>query len=48
MITSPASEIWGTGRASELATTRTFGREETLRSPVLAGLKLHLDDIFSS
>ena len=35
-------------QAGKLATTRTFGREETLRSPVLAGLKLHLDDIFSS
>ena len=26
----------------------TFGREETLRSPLLPGLELHLDDIFSS
>ena len=35
-------------QAGKLAATRTFGREETLRSPLLAGLKLHLDDIFSS
>ena len=31
-----------------LVPTRTFGREETLRSPLLPGLELHLDDIFSS
>ena len=30
-----------------LVPTRTFDREETLRSPLLAGLELHLDDIFS-
>ena len=35
-------------QAGKLAATQTFGREETLRSPLLAGLKLHLDDIFSS
>ena len=35
-------------QAGKLAATRTFGRKETLRSPLLAGLKLHLDDIFSS
>ena len=29
-----------------LIPTRTFGREETLRSPLLSGLELHLDDIF--
>ena len=31
-----------------LLPTRTFGREETLRSPLLTGLELHLNDIFSS
>ena len=31
-----------------LVPTRTFGREETLRSPLLTGLELHLDAIFSS
>ena len=31
-----------------LVPTRTFGREKTLRSPLLRGLELHLDDIFSS
>ena len=35
-------------QAGRLAATRTFGREETLRSSLLAGLELHLDDIFSS
>ena len=35
-------------RAGVLAVTHTFGREQTLRSPLLAGLELHLDDIFSS
>ena len=31
-----------------LVPTRTFGREETLRSALLTGLELHLDDVFSS
>ncbi len=31
-----------------LVPTRTFGREETLRSALLVGLELRLDDIFSS
>ncbi len=35
-------------RAGTLTATHTFGREQTLRSPLLAGLELHLDDIFSS
>ena len=35
-------------RAGVLAATRTFGRKQTLRSPLLAGLELQLDDIFSS
>ena len=35
-------------RAGVLAAIHTFGREQTLRSPLLAGLELQLDDIFSS
>ena len=35
-------------RGGVLAAVDTFGREQTLRSPLLAGLELHLDDIFSS
>ena len=35
-------------RGGVLAPARTFGRKETLRSPLLAGLELRLDDIFSS
>ena len=35
-------------QAGKLAATRTFGRKETLRSSLLAGLELDLDDIFSS
>ena len=31
-----------------LVPTRTFGREETLHSPLLTGLELHLGDIFCS
>ena len=34
-------------RAGVLAATHTFGREQTLRSPLLAGLELHLNDVFS-
>ena len=32
----------------ELAPAHTFGRNETLRSPLLAGFELDLDDVFSS
>ena len=35
-------------RAGVLAATDTFGRGQTLRSPLFAGLELHLDDVFSS
>ena len=31
-----------------LTLTHTFGRGETLHSPPLAGLKVDLDDVFSS
>ena len=35
-------------RGGALAPTDTFTRGETLRSPLLTGLELHLDDIFST
>ena len=35
-------------RAGKLTATRTVRRGEALRSPLLAGLELHLNDIFSS
>ena len=35
-------------RGGVLAATDTFSREQTLRSPLLAGLELRLDDVFSS
>ena len=35
-------------RGGVLAATDIFGRGQTLRSPLLAGLELHLDDVFSS
>ena len=35
-------------RGGALTLTRTFGRGETLRSPLLAGLNIDLDDVFSS
>lgn len=35
-------------RAGVLAVTHTFGRGQTLRSPLLPGLELQLDSVFSS
>ena len=35
-------------QGGSLVPTRTFGREETLRSPLLPGFELYLDDIFSA
>ena len=35
-------------RGGVLAATHTFGRGQTLRSPLLASLELQLDDVFSS
>ena len=35
-------------RVGVLAATRTFGRQQMRRSPLLAGLELHLDEVFSS
>ena len=35
-------------RDGDLVVSYTFGRNETLRSPLLAGFELDLDDIFSS
>ena len=34
--------------AGELVPTETFGRDQTLRSPLLAGLELHLSDVFTA
>ena len=35
-------------RRGVLAATHTFGRGQTLRSPLFAGLELRMDDVFSS
>ena len=35
-------------RAGVLVPIQTFGRNQTLRSPLLAGLELHLDHVFGS
>ena len=35
-------------RGGVLAPTNTSGRGQTLRSPLFAGLELHLDEIFAS
>ena len=35
-------------RDGVLAATETFGRGQTLRSPLLTGLELHLDNVFAS
>ena len=35
-------------RAGALVVAHTFGHKETLRSPLLAGFELDLDDIFAS
>ena len=35
-------------RAGVLTVARTFSRKQTLRSPLLPGLELHLEDVFSS
>ena len=35
-------------QAGRLALTRTCGRRDTLRSPLLAGLELRVDDVFPS
>ena len=35
-------------RDGVLVATNTFGRGQTLRSPLFAGLELHLDDVFPS
>ena len=35
-------------RGGALTATLTFGRGETLHSPLLAGLNIDLDDVFSS
>ena len=35
-------------RAGMLTVARTFSRKQTLRSPLLPGLQLHLEDVFAS
>ncbi len=35
-------------RGGVLAATHTFGRGQTLRSPLFARLELRMDDVFSS
>ncbi len=49
-LVDPAAEtVWiHRQRAGVLAVAHTFGRQETLRSPLLAGLELDLDAVFSS
>ena len=49
-LVDPAAEtVWiHTLRNGSLALAHTFGREQTLRSPLLAGFELDLDAIFSS
>ena len=49
LVDPTADTIWiHRQRAGVLTLTHTFGREQTLRSPLLAGLELDLDDVFSS
>ena len=49
-LVDPIAETVSIHRQREgvLAATDSFGRGQTLRSPLFAGLELHLDDIFSS
>ena len=49
-LVDPADEtVWiHTLRNGSLALAHTFGREQTLRSPLLAGFELDLDAIFSA
>ena len=48
-LVDPAAETVAILRTSAgaLAVTRTFGRTETLRSPLLAGFELDLEEVFS-
>ena len=48
-LVDPAAEtVWiHRPRAGVLAVAHTFGREQTLRSPLLAGFELDLNDIFA-
>ncbi len=49
-LVDPAAEtVWiHRQRAGVLAVTHAIGREQALRSPLLTGLELDLDDVFSS
>lgn len=44
----PAPNVKHQKVQGSLAATRTFGRQQTLCSPLLAGLELKLDDVFPS
>ncbi len=49
LVDPAAATVWiHRQRGGVLAVRRTFGREQTLRSPLLAGLELDLDDVFLS
>ena len=49
LIDPTAETVWiHELRDGALAVTHTFGREQTLRSPLLAGFEVDLDDVFSS
>ena len=49
-LVDPAAEtVWiHRQRAGVIAVTHAIGREQALRSPLLTGLELDLDDVFSS
>ena len=49
-LVDPVAETVSVHRqqAGELVPTETFGRDQTLRSPLLAGLELHLYDVFTA
>ncbi|MCY4637828.1 MAG: Uma2 family endonuclease [Acidobacteria bacterium] len=49
LIDPTAETVWiHELRDSALTVTQTVGREQTLRSPLLAGFEVDLDDVFSS
>ena len=49
LIDPPAETVWiHELRDGALTVTQTVGREQTLRSPLLAGFEVDLDDVFSS
>ena len=49
LVDPAARTIWIHGRRDGvLAVTHTFGLQQTLRSPLLAGFELEVDNVFSS